>query len=245
MRRHVPNILTLFNLFCGTAAIVFTVEGNWRWAVYLILAASLFDFLDGLAARWLRAHSETGKYLDSLSDMVTFGVLPAVMIYMIYRHMFVLDAEGLAGRQAVQWFILASVMVVPAFSAIRLARYNLQEEGENIFSGLATPAHALFWTGIYWEIMKEGLLFQHDSSVWFIWVVQIIMAIHMILPVPMFSLKFEHFRLKGNGIRYLFLLISLIILIVAWIPGLTLIILVYMLLSLVGLLAVRWKKPSQ
>ena len=85
MRRHIPNLFTLLNLACGTAAIVLTLEGQWTWAVYLVLVASLFDFLDGLAARMLKAHSETGKFLDSLADMVTFGVLPAIFIYTIFK----------------------------------------------------------------------------------------------------------------------------------------------------------------
>ena len=87
MKRHLPNLLTLMNLACGTAAIVLTLEGQWQWGVYLVLIAALFDFLDGLAARLLNAYSETGKQLDSLADLVTFGVVPAVFIYTLFKYL--------------------------------------------------------------------------------------------------------------------------------------------------------------
>ncbi|HDR67609.1 MAG TPA: hypothetical protein ENN61_01015, partial [Bacteroidaceae bacterium] len=153
MKKHIPNFLTLLNLFCGTVAIIFSLEGNWQWAVFLVLAAAVLDFLDGLAARWLKACSETGKYLDSLTDMVTFGIVPAVMIYLIYQKLFAGGVGGIFVKPFLQWFILLSVLIVPAFSAIRLARFNVAENSTS-FSGLATTAHAIFWTGIYWQIMK-------------------------------------------------------------------------------------------
>jgi CDP-diacylglycerol--serine O-phosphatidyltransferase len=238
MKRHIPNLLTLINLSCGTVAIVLVLEGQWQWAVYLLLSAALFDFMDGLAARLLKAYSETGKQLDSLSDMVTFGVLPAIFIYTIFKQQFLVPGpDSLA--YPLQWVILASVLVIPAFSAIRLARFNLQQEGHSFFSGLPAPAHALFWTGLFWQYMRDGLVFGTSLNLFFLWAIMFIMAFYMILPVPMLTLKFEHFRAKGNLIRYLLLLISVLILVFTGIPGLSLVVLTYILLSLLNLLLRR------
>jgi CDP-diacylglycerol--serine O-phosphatidyltransferase len=237
MKRHIPNLLTLLNLACGTAAIVLTLEGQWRWAVYLILIASVLDFLDGFAARMLNAYSETGKQLDSLADMVTFGVLPAAFIYTIFKALFLNRAEGISTfHDSLQWVVLASVAIVPALSAIRLARYNTNTGDGAFFYGLPTPAHALFWTGIFWQIMESGTLFGTPLNLFFLWAIMLIMAFHMILPVPMYSLKFTHFRLRGNLIRYLLILLSVVILLLTGLPGLSLIILTYILLSLLNLL---------
>jgi len=232
MKRHIPNLFTLLNLACGTAAIILTLEGQWRWAVYLVLVASFFDFLDGFAARMLKAHSETGKQLDSLADMVTFGVLPAVFIYTIFKSNS-LD-QTLGG--ALHWIMLASVVIVPAFSAIRLARFNTGESDEPFFLGLPTPAHTLFWTGLFWQYMQDGLLFGTPLNQFFLWAIMFIMAFHLILPVPMYTLKFKNFRLRGNLIRYLILVLAGVILILTGLAGLSLVVLSYILLSLLNLL---------
>jgi len=235
MKKHIPNLITILNLFCGSVAVVFVLEGNWYWAVMLVLLAALFDFLDGFTARMLKAHSEIGRQLDTLADMITFGLLPAVMLYKIYQQVFAGDISGIFAIPAVQWIVLASILMVPAFSAIRLARFNIGDTEGSFFMGLATPANALFWTGMYWQIMKEGLIFQHEFSVWLVWIIQIILAVHMIMPVPMFSLKFEHFKVNGNIVRYLFLATSGIILIFTGIPGLSVVVLLYILLALVNI----------
>ena len=230
MKRHLPNLLTLLNLAAGTIAIVLTLEGNWIPAVYLLLTAAVFDFLDGLVARLLNAYSETGRQLDSLADVVSFGVLPAVFIYTIFMHQF----NGL-----LQWIILGSILIVPLFSAIRLARFNVWEDKDPFFHGLPTPAHALFWTGLFWQFIHGGLLYGKPVTIFFLWAIMIIMAFQMILPVPMITLKFEHFSLRGNLVRYLLIVISAIILILTGVAGLSLVVLTYILLSLLNLLLQR------
>ncbi len=230
MKKHIPNFLTLLNLACGSVAIVLALEG-----LYLLLLAALFDFMDGTAARLLNASSETGKQLDSLADMVTFGLLPAIFIYSIFRQQFILAEAGVY-PQFLQGLMLISVLMVPTFSAIRLARFNLEESGAAFFSGLPTPAHALFWAGLYWQFMQEGLLFGTAVNLYFLWAIMLIMALHMILPVPMYSLKFKDFSLRGNLIRYILLLVAVVILILTGFSGITLVILTYILLSLLNLL---------
>ena len=237
MKKHLPNFVTLLNLGCGSTATVFVLEGHYQFAVYLVLAAAVFDFLDGLLARLLHAYSETGKHLDSLADMVTFGLLPALFIYTIFKQLFIgQDWNGLLGESLVQWIMLGSVLIVPLFSAIRLARFNTETPGRAFFYGLPTPAHTLFWTGLYWQFMQEGLIFGNSLNIFFMWAIMLIMAFHMILPIPMYTLKFEHFRLRGNLIRYLVILIALIILGLTGLAGLSLVVLTYILLSLLNLL---------
>jgi len=237
MKRHIPNLLTLLNLSCGLGAIVLTLEGQWQWAVYLMLTASVLDFLDGFAARMLNAYSDTGKQLDSLADMVTFGVLPAVFIYTIFKGLFLNRAEGISTfHDTLQWVVLASVAIVPVLSAIRLARYNTDSSDGAFFLGLPTPAHALFWTGIFWQFMESGTLFGTPLNLFFLWAIMLIMAFHMILPIPMYSLKFTHFRVRGNLIRYLLIFLAVVILLLTGLPGLSLVILTYILLSLLNLL---------
>ena len=235
MKKHIPNFLTLLNLACGSVAIVLALEGQWQWPVYLLLLAALFDFLDGTAARLLKATSEIGKQLDSLADMVTFGLLPGIFIYSIFRQQFIVAEAGLY-PQFLQALMLISVIMVPAFSAIRLARFNQEESGATFFSGLPTPAHALFWAGLYWQFMQEGLLFGTAVNLYFLWAIMLIMALHMILPVPMYSLKFKDFSLRGNLIRYILLLVAVVVLILTGFSGITLVILTYILLSLLNLL---------
>jgi len=240
MRPHIPNLITLLNLACGTVAIVLTLEGQWQWAVYLVLAASLFDFLDGFAARLLKAHSSLGKQLDSLADMISFGVLPGVFVYTLFNKLFLTlpaDAGPFYGR--LQWVVLASVLLIPAFSALRLARFNTEKDEGSFFYGLPTPAHTLFWTGIFWQFMQSGTIFGTPLNLFFMWAIMLIMAFHLILPVPMYSLKFEHFRIRGNLVRYLLLLVAAGILIFSGWGGLSLVILFYILLSLLNLLLVR------
>jgi len=240
MKRHIPNLVTLLNLSCGTVAIVFTLEGQWRMAVYLLLAASILDFLDGLLARLLNTSGDTGKQLDSLADMVTFGVLPFLFIYTIFQHLFTAPARGgYTPGPVFQWIILGSVLIVPVFSAIRLARFNLQENGSAYFYGLPTPAHALFWTGLFWQFMQEGLIYGSRVNIFFMWAIMMLMAFQMILPVPMLPLKFSHFRLRGNLFRYLLIVVAGIILLLTGLSGLSLVILAYILLSLVNLFLLR------
>lgn len=237
MKRHIPNLLTLLNLACGTTAIVLSLEGQWQWAVYLILMASVLDFLDGFAARMLNAYSETGKQLDSLADMVTFGILPAVFIYTLFKALFLNRADGISSfHDSLQWVVLVSVLIVPALSAIRLARFNTESGDGAFFRGLPTPAHALFWTGIFWQFMESGTLFGTPLNLFFLWAIMFIMAFHMVLPVPMYSLKFTHFRIRGNLIRYLLIISAVVILLLTGLSGLSLVILTYILLSLLNLL---------
>ncbi len=235
MHRHFPNFLTLMNLASGSASIYFVLAGRADIVTGLFIACVILDFSDGFFARLLKVKSDMGKQLDSLADIVSFGLLPATMIFVMIR-----AALGLGPNtselsdHSFTTFLQFSVLIVPMIAALRLARFNLSEESDT-FTGLPTPAFALFWVGIYLDFMKNQTIFGQSLNAWFIFAVMMVMTLHMIVPVPMLSLKFHDFRFKPNFMRYLLLAIAVIILALTGIAGLPLVILTYILLSLLNL----------
>ena len=193
--KHIPNTITSMNLLCGALGVIFTLQGALDVAFYLMLAAAVCDFFDGLSARLLKAYSPIGKELDSLADCISFGLLPAIMFH---RRM----VEG-----GITGIITYIPLVISVFAALRLAKFNVDERQSENFIGLATPACAL-WCG--------SLIFAADHGVntfaamlhgtYFIPIVSIVLALLMVSEVPMFSLKFK----KGsayNRIRFSFIAI--------------------------------------
>jgi len=239
MKKHIPNLLTLLNLCCGSLALVFALDGQWQLTLGLLLCAALLDFADGSLARLLDARSDMGKQLDSLADLISFGLVPAIFIYLILEQR--LPASLLVGEEIwfPGWLVYAPLVVVPSLSALRLARFNLDNGSGDFFSGLPTPAHALFWTGIYSGYMKEGLLFGKELHFWCIFALMLIMAAHLVVPVPMYSLKFTDLRPRGNVVRYLLIILGIVLVILAGLPGLSLAILCYILLSLLNIFLQR------
>lgn len=234
MRKHIPNFITLCNLMAGTIAVLMVLSDRPGLAVILVLSAALFDFLDGTAARLLRSTSEVGKHLDSLADIVSFGIVPAAFIYKIINFQMDMEPEGSFWLvPMVSSISLILILIVPSFSAIRLARFNTQKEGFDEFSGLPVPAQTLFWTGIYYDVIINGSLYGQAISIWFTLAIMIVLSGMMIIPLPMISLKFRNLSLRSNIFRYLTLLLGLVILIILQIPGFPVLILIYILLSLV------------
>lgn len=217
IKPHIPNFLTCCNLLCGCLGVYLVTHGEYFTAVYLIWAALIFDFLDGFVARLLGVSSPIGKELDSLADMVTFGVLPG---FLLLEWM---NAGSLPP------YIPFVALLVPIFSALRLANFNVDERQTSEFIGLPTPANALF---------ISSLLFFRESSIdWLIQdnvlvVVSVVFSLLLVAPIPMFSLKFSSYAWKGNELKYIFLLASVIILIFFQVSGLSMIILLYILMSL-------------
>ena len=191
--RHIPNTITSMNLLCGAMGVIFTFQGALDIAFYLMLAAAVCDFCDGLAARLLNAYSDMGKELDSLADIVSFGLLPSLMLH---RR---LIEGGMTGF----WSYLPLIICI--FSALRLAKFNVDDrQGEN-FLGLATPACAL-WCGSLIYSADQGAMsvagLLHDKYI--ILIASVILALLLVSEIPMFSLKFK----KGssyNRIRFIFI----------------------------------------
>jgi CDP-diacylglycerol---serine O-phosphatidyltransferase len=235
MKRHIPNTITLLNLVSGSAALYLVLMGNPREALLFFFAAIVFDFADGLAARLLKATSEIGKQLDSLADLVSFGLVPAAMIFTLLQQRGDHPGNGFGEMGLMEKGMLVSVLIVPALAALRLAKFNLLPPSD-FFAGLPAPAFALFWTGIYYEVTGSGTLFGEAVGGWFLWGVMVVMSVLMVVPLPMLSLKFRSFGVVNNFPRYLLLLIAAVILVFTGIAGLPLVILTYILLSLVRIL---------
>ncbi len=217
IRKNIPNMLTCANLVSGCVGIYFVFSGDLLMATYLIWTAMIFDFLDGFVARLLRVSSPIGKELDSLADMVTFGVLPGFMMLFLIR-------EGLPEQP--EWGFAA--LAVPVFSALRLANFNVDERQSDSFIGLPTPANALFLSSLPF---LEGTMMEWILNPWPLLVITVVFAFLLVAPLPLFSLKFSSFRWTGNRLRINFLLISLLCLLFFRMAGIPLIILVYLAMS--------------
>ena len=227
MKKHIPNTLTCLNLVCGTLSAMAALKGNLEMAAIWILIAALFDFLDGFAARLLKVASPIGKELDSLSDIVSFGVAPAMIIFTwLTRCMYELQPSHINRFTELMPYV---VLLVPALSAIRLARFNLDERQATTFIGLPTPANALFLGFIPLAADKLSFL----NNFWLVWAVTIIFALLLVSEISMISLKFKDFSFKGINIaRYALILVGLILVPIFRWGAFPLIILAYIIISL-------------
>lgn len=193
--RHIPNTITSMNLLCGALGVIFTFQGALDIAFYLMLAAAVCDFFDGLSARLLNAYSDIGKELDSLADNISFGLLPALMFH---RR---LIEGGMTG------FVTYIPLIISIFAAIRLAKFNVDERQSENFLGLATPACAL-WCGSLIYAADHGVMsfamMLHDTYV--IPTASVILALLMVSEIPMFSMKIKSGS-AYNRIRIYFLAI--------------------------------------
>lgn len=233
-----PNFITALNLICGSIAVLLGVQGYIEWAACLIVVASVFDFLDGMAARLLHSYSNLGKELDSLCDLVSFGLAPASIMFTIIQLALFSELRFIFEIQANfwQWVIIASCLLIPVAGAFRLAKFNIDTRQSNSFLGLPIPANALFFASLAivltWgnsDIANEIILnkFNLMFSV-------ILFPSLMISEVPMFSLKVKNFSWEDNKIRYIFISISIILLIAFKVIAFPLILLAYILISILG-----------
>lgn len=207
MKRFIPNWITCLNVTAGTLAIFMAMYGLTVWAAALVLLAMVFDFFDGMAARLLHVKSEMGKELDSLADVVSFGVAPAVLAHGLMLGVLpggsVWCWEDWSGWERV---MALTPLMIPAFSAYRLAKFNLDERQSVSFIGMPTPAHALFWVGAVlgaaYAPEVYGRLF---ASVTVLGCCAVILSVLLVSELPMFSLKVSGFGWRENRMRYLFL----------------------------------------
>jgi len=233
MRQHIPNLITLLNLACGFSGILAMAAGQPVWTVYFVGLAAVFDFFDGLAARLLKAHHDIGKDLDSLADLVSFGVVPALLVSMVLSGGRIpLAVNG--KEQALAWLVTASPVLLVLASAIRLARFNHDGRQTRSFLGLPTPASGLFFTSYVFLIIRfpENTMVQFMQQTAPLLLLVFLFSFLMVSSIPMFSLKFPHLKFRGNEIRFLFVGISAILLILLQWFALPLFIGWYILLSL-------------
>ena len=218
MKKHLPNTITCCNLISGCIATWFAFQSDYKMALLFIVIGAVFDFFDGMVARLLHVSSSIGKELDSLADDITFGFAPSAIIfsYLCSFHIHLLCIPFLA-------FVMA------AFSALRLAKFNLDERQALGFIGLPTPANALFWGALIVGLDQSGYTF--EGLEWVILVGMFISCYLLIAEIPMFALKFKHWGWKGNEIKYIFILSCVPILLFLGIIGLAVIIAWYVILS--------------
>lgn len=219
----IPNLLTLSNLLCGSLGIVAALSyGNLTAAFLWMAAAAVFDFFDGFAARLLRQEGPIGGELDSLADDISFGFLPAAVLFVLY--------ERAAGGWLPEWAGVF-VFVLAACAALRLAKFNIDDSQHAEFCGLPSPAAALFCASLGLLAERYGLAVSREAVMLAAWAVGAL----MVSPVRMFALKFAHYGWKGNEIRYSFLAVSAVLLAVWQLRAIPLIVVLYVFVS-----SVRW-----
>ena len=228
--RHVPNAITCLNLFCGCLSVVSSFNGMLETAAYFILAAAVFDFFDGFAARWLGAYSAMGKELDSLADVVSFGVAPASVMFVLLSA--AAEKYGLPVEMFdYGWWVATAAFVIAVFSALRLAKFNIDTRQSDSFIGLPTPANAMFICSLAFISSGVGRWVILTGNMFFLLAVTALFSYLLVAELPLFSLKLKSFDWKNNKIRYIFITLSAIILLLLQWAGLALVILVYIILS--------------
>lgn len=218
MLRHLPNALTCANLLCGSVGTVYLLEGHGLYpAAYFVWLALAFDFLDGFTARTLNVASPIGKELDSLADVISFGLLPSVLIYTLIK------------EQTLSPYLPFAAFIVVICSALRLAKFNIDETQSEAFRGLPTPANALFLTGLPFlpDTMRE-FIFQPFLLVG----ISIVFSLLLVSRVELFALKFRDFSWEHNKLQITFLAITVLLLVILKFAAIPFIILFYILLSL-------------
>ena len=227
MKRHIPNTLTCLNLVCGILSAMAALKGNLEMAAIWIIIAAVFDFLDGFAARLLKVASPIGKELDSLSDIVSFGVAPSMIIFTwLTRCLYELQPSHVNLFTELMPYM---ALLVPVLSAIRLARFNLDDSQATSFVGLPTPACALFLGFIPLAADKLAFL----NNFWVVWGGTLLFALLLVSPISMMSLKFKDLKFKGINIaRYALILTGVILIPFFRWGAFPLIILAYILISL-------------
>jgi len=225
MKKHIPNTITCLNLISGCIATYYAFQSDYSMALLFIVIGAVFDFFDGMSARLLHVSSPIGKELDSLADCITFGFAPSAIVFsfLCTFHIHLLFLPFLA-------FIIA------AFSALRLAKFNLDERQALGFIGLPTPANALFWGSLIWSLDWQRWFEPYLLPDFWLYIVLVLIPISsylLVSEIPMFALKFKTWGWKGNEVKYIFLMTCIPLLLLLGISGLAAIIAWYVILSVI------------
>ncbi|EDP94495.1 CDP-alcohol phosphatidyltransferase family protein [Kordia algicida OT-1] len=246
IKKHIPNFITLLNLFCGCLAVIFAVKNQLEIAAFFVFLGIFFDFFDGLAARLLKVQSELGLQLDSLADMVTSGVVPGIVMYQLFNKALGIHEkvhDGHSWSDSWHWF-QNEVHVLPLFgllialaSAYRLAKFNIDENQTSSFIGLPTPANTLLIMSFPLILAYQGSNLIHPDVIilnkWFLIGMTLLSCYLLNAKIPLFALKFKDWSFKNNMIKYLFIITCILLLIFLHFLAIPIIILLYVLLSLV------------
>ena len=234
MKKHIPNFITTLNLFSGCTGIILAVQNHLDYAAYFIAIAAMFDFMDGMAARLLHVKSEIGKELDSLADVVSFGVLPGIIVYQLMLN----SPNTPAAGSYVSIFSLIA-LIIPVLSAVRLAKFNLDTRQTTSFIGLPVPANALFLGSL--PLIQLQAKYS-DSLSWLTAItdnyyvlaaIAIGMSLLLVSEIPLFSLKFHNLKFSDNKPQFILVVFAVITFAVVTFTAIPLIVLAYILLSLI------------
>ena len=233
IKRNIPNIITLANLTCGLLSIIFAFQGNLKLAALCIFAGAFFDFFDGLAARLLKVNGDLGKQLDSMADMVTFGVAPG---FILFHFMYELS-HGITFRNATNeslFFPELFALLIPIFSAYRLANFNIDTKQTTSFIGLPTPALAIFVAAFPLIDFNQFPMF---VNLQFLTIISVILPILLVVKLPLFSLKYgknEDLNTRLNIFRIILILSTVVLFFVFQFAAIPFIVILYLILSLLN-----------
>lgn len=239
VKKYIPNLLTLGNLLCGTIATIFAIKGDFFATAILVMLGIFFDFFDGFAARMLKVQGELGKQLDSLADMVTSGVVPGIVMMQMLVNAIDVDAVGYFGVDeygATGSNLPYLGLLLTLGAGYRLAKFNIDERQSDSFIGVPTPAMSLFVISLplIAQFDKESFLISFIENQYFLILLTVLFTYLMNAEIPLFSLKFKNFYFKDNVIKYVFLALSIILIITLKIVAIPMIILSYVVLSIVN-----------
>ena len=224
MKKHIPNFITCLNLFSGCVASYLAFKSNYEGAFIAILLAAVFDFMDGFAARLLKAYSAMGKELDSLADMISFGLAPGAIVFSLLTE---------SGTN--EWLPFAGFLI-PVFSGLRLAKFIIDDRQTSSFLGLPVPANAIFWAGIVYSFSPFL-----TNNTWFFLILIGVFCFLLVSEIPMFSLKFKNVSWRDNQNQYFFLIGCVAILAIFQLSAFALIISWYIASSLGIMISKRFK----
>jgi len=253
IKEQIANFFTLMNLASGVMAIIFILTWNFNAACVCVFVGAFFDFFDGFIARALGITSEMGKQLDSLSDVVTFGVVPGLIAFEFLAFAYVLESyPGEKGTHFRAGYGLSTALqmiavLIPVFSALRLAKFNIDTTQTKNFRGLPTPANGLLWASLgitvgHWG--NFGLLHSYSSSYYlflsniliegrFLIPLIIIMSLILVAPVNLMGMKFDTFTWRGNEVKFSFIGIAIILLVLLGFTAMPIILFLYILFSII------------
>lgn len=245
IKKAIPNTVTLLNLFCGSIAVLFAVNNHFVAAAFFVFLGIFFDFFDGLLARKLNAQSELGLQLDSLADMVTSGLVPGIVMFKLIsltcdkQDFMVLTNDW---NSIFHWdgFKLAPIALIGLFvtlaSAYRLAKFNIDEEQQSYFKGLPTPANTLLIMSLplIMEFQGSDLMNSIILNKWFLIALTLVSCYLLNSSIKLFALKFKDWGFKNNAMRYVFIILSFVMLVVLQFAAIPLIIAFYIILSLLS-----------
>ena len=230
MKNDLPNAITCLNLFSGCLAIYFAFHGNLVYAAYMVGIAAVLDFMDGMLARLLKAYSEIGKQLDSLADMVSFGVVPGVIVFHLISISLAGESTFLGLNPSVFPFI---GFVITIFSALRLAKFNIDTRQTTSFIGMPTPACSIFVSALPLILANDAFgVSELILNPYLLGALALLLSYLLIAEIPLFALKFKNLTWKDNSVRFIFLIMSVALIALFQFVAIPFVIALYILLSI-------------